>query len=153
MLKDIIEKDIQTAMKDGAEEYKINVLRAIKAEILNTEKGIGGKKPTTITDIVEVTILNKMCKERKESAEQYRKGEREDLASKEEKEVSIIETYLPKMPSDDEVRDYTVECINSLDHQVSLRDTGIILQSVKQKYPFVGGKIVSETIINYLKTH
>lgn len=153
MLKDIIEKDIQTAMKDGAEEYKINVLRAIKAEILNTEKGIGGKKPTTITDVVEVTILNKMCKERKESAEQYRKGGREDLASKEEKEVSIIEIYLPKMPSDDEVRDYTVECINSLDHQVSPRDTGIILQSVKQKYPFVGGKIVSETIINYLKTH
>lgn len=155
MLKDTIDKDIQSAIKSNAEEYKINALRAIKTELLNTEKGIGGKKPTTITDVIEVSVLNKMCKERKESADQYRKGGREDLAINEEKEISIIKTYLPEMPSDVEVVNYISSCIENLakEHQISSRDTGTILKSVKEKYPFINGKLVSDTIVAYIKSH
>ncbi|OFY19975.1 MAG: glutamyl-tRNA amidotransferase [Bacteroidetes bacterium GWF2_33_38] len=92
-LTEKINNDIKSAML-AREKEKLESLRAIKAALLlaKTEKNA-----SEVTEEKEISILNKLLKQRKESAEIFNANGRQELAEKELFEASIIETYLPKM--------------------------------------------------------
>jgi uncharacterized protein len=93
--------DLKTAML-AKDEKSLRSLRAIKAAILlaKTSEGAGGE----IKEEDEIKLLQKMIKQRKDSLEIYKTQHREDLAQKEEEEIFVIEKFLPKQISVDELK-------------------------------------------------
>ena len=93
--------DLKTAML-AKDEKSLRSLRAIKAAILlaKTSEGAGGE----IKEDDEIKLLQKMIKQRKDSLEIYKTQHREDLAQKEEEEISVIEKFLPKQISGEELK-------------------------------------------------
>ncbi|MEI6900854.1 MAG: GatB/YqeY domain-containing protein [Bacteroidota bacterium] len=100
-LEKLINDDIKATMMARNAE-KLEALRAIKAALLleKTKEGTTGEIP----DTVELKLLQKLVKQRKESAEIYQGANRQDLADKELFEASIIEKYLPQQLPDEEVK-------------------------------------------------
>lgn len=99
-LFDQISEDIKKAML-AKEKVKLEALRGIKKEFLEakTAKGSDG----TLTDDAAIKILQKMVKQRKDSAQIFKEQNRPELAENELAEVDVIETYLPKQLSDEEL--------------------------------------------------
>ncbi len=92
---------------------KLETLRAIKSAILmaKTEKGAQEE----LTDDQEMKLLQKLAKQRKDSLEIYEKEGREDLAKDEREQLAVIEEFLPKQMSDEELEDYLKELIVRVD--------------------------------------
>src|SRR3984957_20145422 len=97
-LLDQIQKDIIAAMK-GREEVRLDALRMIKTALKKHE--VDSMKP--LDEPTELQILNTLVKQRHESADLFRKGNRPELADKEEAELKIIESYMPSSPTDAEM--------------------------------------------------
>lgn len=98
-LKDKISNDLKESMKAG-DKVRVSTIRSIRALILEFEKsGIGREQNSE----EELNLLTSAAKKRKESIEQFRNAGRDDLADKEELELKIINEYLPKQISDDEL--------------------------------------------------
>jgi uncharacterized protein YqeY len=93
-----IEKDMVAAMK-AKEELKLSVLRMTKAAFMNKKIELG--KP--LGDPDAIAVMRTLVKQRHDSVEAYRRGDREELARKEEAEIKIIEAYLPAAASDEEI--------------------------------------------------
>ena len=95
-----VENDIKAAML-AKEKEKLEALRAIKAAFLlaKTEKGAS----ETLSEDVELKVIQKLVKQRKESAELYKSNGRNDLSDKELFEAEVIATYLPAQLSEDEI--------------------------------------------------
>ncbi len=93
--------DLKAAMF-AKDEKSLRSLRAIKAAILNTKtsEGFSGE----IKEEDEIKLLQKLVKQRKDSLEIFEKQNREDLASKEREEIEVIEKFLPKQMSGDELK-------------------------------------------------
>ncbi len=100
-LEERINQDIKAAMM-AKEKVKLEALRAIKSAIL-LAKTDGEHKDSLSTD-VEMKLLQKQYKQRKDAAEQYIQAGRQELADKELAEATVIEEYLPKMLSADELK-------------------------------------------------
>ena len=105
------------------DEAKLRALRAIKAAIILLKTSEAGKE---ITEEDEMKMLQKLVKQRKESIDIYTKQGREDLAKTEQEEVAVIELFLPKMMSEEEIR-------------VALKD---IIASVGATSPAEMGKVM-----------
>ena len=102
MLHEQIKNGIKEAMI-AKDSLRLKVFRAMSAAFTN-ELVAKGKKPQEIlTDEEAVSVITRLAKQRKDSIDQFKKGNREDLVKEEEAELSILETYLPKMMSKDEV--------------------------------------------------
>lgn len=99
MLSDIITEQMKAAMKSG-DKLRLETIRSIRALILEFEKSGVGR---TMTEEDEQKLLISAAKKRKDSVEQYRAANREDLASKEEAELAIIQEFLPKQMDESEV--------------------------------------------------
>ncbi len=99
-LKSIIEKEIKQSMLSKNKD-RLRALRSIKSLILlaETEKGVGGE----LSSEAEMRLLTKAAKQRRDSLAVYREQGREDLAVVEEQELSVIEEFLPKQLSPDEL--------------------------------------------------
>ena len=110
-LVDQINADIKTAMK-AKDRDKLNTVRAIKSEVLKeaTKDGSGNE----IEDAVVVKILQKLLKQRKDSAALYIDQGREDLASEEIVQADILSTYLPEMMSEGDILTAVVALIEQL---------------------------------------
>ena len=93
-----VEKDLVAAMK-AREELRLSVLRMAKTALKNKQIELG--KP--LTDDQAFAVLRTLLKQRRDSVEQFRKGGREDLATKEEAESEILQAYLPAEASDEEI--------------------------------------------------
>jgi uncharacterized protein len=93
-----IENDIKTALKSGDDLTK-NTLRMVKTDIM-TEKAKTGKD---LGEEQVLEVIGRAAKKRKEAMAEFIKGGRDDLASKEKSELGIIELYLPKQLSEDEI--------------------------------------------------
>lgn len=98
-LKDKINEDLKSSMKSG-DKIRLETIRSIRALILEFEKSGSGKE---LGPEEEIKMLTSAAKKRKESIEQFRNAGRNELAEKEETELKIIEEYLPKQLSADEV--------------------------------------------------
>ena len=113
----------------------ISTLRLMSAAI--KEKDIAnraGKKKEDINDSEIIKVLRKMKKQRQDSADLYKKGERQELSEIEESEIKIIDTFLPKQLGEEETRKICKEIIKSVGAS-SIKDMGKIMGSLKQKYP------------------
>jgi uncharacterized protein YqeY len=98
-LFDKINEDIKSAMKEK-DPNKLLALRAVKSELLLAKTKETG---SVINEADEIKIMQKLIKQRKDSAEIYKQQNRNDLAEKELNEVGYLEVYLPKQMSDDEL--------------------------------------------------
>ena len=142
-LENLINDDMKKAMLSKDAE-KLDALRAIKAALLleKTKEGGSGEIPES----VELTLLQKLVKQRKESAAVYLTGNREDLAKKELFEASIIEQYLPQQLSEEELEQKIKEIITQTGAS-SINDMGKIKGIAnKELAGRADGKRVSEII-------
>lgn len=102
-LHQTIKDQIKEAMR-AHEELRLSVVRGISAAITN-ELVAKGQKPTDeLSDDDVLAVIRRQTKQRKDSIEQFRAGGREDLATKEEQELAILDAYLPQMMGRDEVK-------------------------------------------------
>ena len=100
-----LEQQIMAEMKDAMKsknEAVLRALRAIKAEIIKAKTEPGA--PAELDEAIEQKFLQKMMKQRKDSLEIFVKQGREDLAEKEREEMAVIEKFLPKQLSEEEIR-------------------------------------------------
>src|SRR5208282_10569 len=93
-----IQKDIVTAMK-ARDELRLSVLRMVKSAVQLKEV----EKLRALDDAESIQLLQTLLKQRRESIDQFTKGGRQDLADKETKEATILESYLPAGASDTEM--------------------------------------------------
>ncbi len=122
-----VDKDLVAAMK-AKEELKLSVLRMMKAALKNKQIELG--KP--LGDPEAVAVLRTLVKQRRESAEAFRKGGREDLASKEESEVKIVEAYLPAAASDEDI-DASVAAAIAETGATGAKDLGKVMKAAMAK--------------------
>lgn len=121
--------------------------KLIKAEFLRWVKDNPDKN---FNEAVEAKILKKMHTQRIESAELYEKAGRNSLAENEKFEASIIEQFLPKEPSEEEITKETTSIIEGeFKGNVTMKDMKRILSLVQIKYPGASGKIVSNIVKSY----
>ncbi len=99
-LLDRIQTDMVAAMR-AKEELKLNAIRMIKTALKKHE--VDSMKP--LDEATELQILGTLIKQRREAADMFRKGDRAELADKEEAELKLIESYMPAAPSDQEIDD------------------------------------------------
>ncbi len=110
-LEERISQDIKTAML-AQDKVRLDALRAIKSAILLAKTE--GEHKDTLAPESEARLLQKQYKQRKESAEQYVQAGRQELADKELAEAAIIEEYMPKMLSADELKAELVKIIGQV---------------------------------------
>lgn len=142
-----LEQQIMSEMKDAMKaknEGVLRSLRAIKAEIIKakTDPGAGGE----IDEATEQKFLQKMMKQRRDSLEIFEKQGREDLAAKEREEMAVIEKFLPKQLSADEIKAAVVEIIAQTG-ATSAADMGKVMGvASKQLASKADGKTISAIV-------
>lgn len=104
-------QDLKSAMKEK-DTSRLQVLRSLKSKILEKEISERKGNEVTLSDEQVHDVLMKAAKQRKDSLSQYLEAGRDDLAKIEEYELQIIESYLPKMLSEDEIKKIANEIIN-----------------------------------------
>ena len=146
-LRDRLTEDLKLAMK-ARDQLRMDVIRMIKAAVLNKE--VEMKKD--LDDAEMSRIMTTMIKQRKESVEQFEKGQRAELAAKERQEISIIEAYLPKALTPDEL-DRTVDAVIRESGATSAKDMGAVMKAVMARLAGqpVDGKHVSDLVRSKLK--
>lgn len=130
-LKDRVSEEIKTAMK-AKDKVRLETVRSIKKVILEKESSLRAQGQETLTETQEIEVLSQLAKQRRDSIEQYRKAGRDDLAQQESQELAIIEEYLPKPLSDEEVAAVVDEIIASVG-ATSAKDMGKVMGPVMQK--------------------
>jgi uncharacterized protein len=142
-LIETIQKDITTAMK-AREEHRLSTLRMMKTALKNKEID----KMAALTDAEALQILATMIKQRKDSIEQFTKGGRTELAEKEAAEIAMIEAYMPKAISEDEVRATVRATISEMPSPPAVKEMGLVMKNVMAWFQGarVDGKLVSEIV-------
>ena len=125
MLKAQIQDDMKTAMKAGDKD-RLKVVRLVLAAIKQVE--VDERRELEDRDVL--ATLEKMVKQRKDSAEQYRAGGREDLATAELAEIEILAAYLPEKLSDEALDALIARSIEETGAQ-SIRDMGKVMGAIK----------------------
>lgn len=145
-LKEIIMSDLKEAMK-AKNSDKTMVLRSLKAKIL--EKEISERKDgeSILSDEQIIDVLLKAAKQRKESIDQFTQGDRPDLVEKEKMELTIIENYLPKMMSEEEIQVEVKKQIEKMG-ATSMADIGKVMGSLMGQ---LKGKAEGATISKVVK--
>jgi len=140
---DTINADIIKAMK-AKEELKLSTLRMAKSAL--KAKEIDKRAP--LEEKEELAILSTLIKQRKDSAEQFTKGGRPELAEKEISEIALIEVYMPKAVGADEVATAIDEVFAALPAPPTAKDTGSVMKAVMAKFAGarVDGKLVNELV-------
>jgi uncharacterized protein len=140
-LLDQIQKDMIAAMK-GREEARLDALRMIKSALKKHE--IDTMKP--LDEPTELQLLTTLIKQRRESADMFRKGGRAELADKEEAEIKLIETYMPALPTAEEMEAAVAAAI--LEVGGSLKQMGQVMKAAQAKLAGkrVEGKVLSDLV-------
>ena len=144
-----IGKDIIEAMK-AKEALRLETLRMAKSAMKNKE--IDKREP--LTDSEEIAVLQTMVKQRKDAAEQFAKGNRPELASKEQDEIKLLETYLPQTASDEELRTVILGAIAHLaadGTKPGPKDMGPAMRVVQQRIMASGLHADNKTVSQILK--
>jgi len=122
-----IQEEVKVSLKSG-EKLKASTLRLIVSAIKLEEKN----KTETLTDDEALEILVKMIKQRKDSISQFETANRMELAQKEKDEIEIIQNYLPKQLSEDELSVLITEIIKEINAE-SIKDMGKVMGLLKPK--------------------
>ena len=132
-LREKINVQLNTALKNKNKTV-VSTLRLILAAIKERDiENRTSEKKEEVKDPEIVKVLRKMKKQRQDSIDLYKKGERQELLEAEQAEIKIIDAYLPKQLGDEETKKICKEVIESLG-ATSMKDMGKIMGSLKQKY-------------------
>lgn len=149
MLKSKLDELISESLKNKDSD-KLKTLRLIKTEFVKAEKD-----GTVLDDVAQETIMRKMVKQREDSVKQYLDAGREDLAAGEKTEIEIINSFLPELPSDEEVIQYIESFLKSFaeekQEKLTMKYMKDIMSNIKGKYPSADGKLISQTVQNWIK--
>lgn len=144
-LEDRIDTDLKQALKAGDKD-RVTVLRGLKSDL----KYAKIDKKGDLTEADEVAVMSSAAKKRRESIEQYRAGNRDDLADKEQRELETIQQYLPKQLSEDEVRKMVQEAIEDTGAE-SPQQIGLVMKAVMPKLKGqADGKLVNKLAMEIL---
>ena len=124
-LKDSIVADMKSAMKEGNKE-RLATIRLILAAVKQVE--VDTRADVSDDDLI--SILDKMCKQRRESISQFEQAGRDDLAAKENSELAIISDYLPAALSDEEIAELIQNAITQTSAS-SMKDMGAVMSILK----------------------
>src|SRR5271154_4575478 len=141
-LLDRIQTDMVAAMR-AKEEMKLNAIRMIKTALKKHE--VDSMKP--LDEATELQILGTLIKQRREAADMFRKGNRLELADKEEAELKLIESYMPSAPTDAEVESAIAEALAETG-ATQIKQMGVVMKAAQAKLTGkrVDGKALSELV-------
>lgn len=139
---DRIQADLTAAMKEK-DELRLSVLRMVKSALKHKEI----EKMRPLDDLESLQILQTLVKQRHESAEQFIRGGRPDLAEKEKKEIVYIENYLPAAPTDDELHHAIEQAIEEAGAD-SLKQMGAVIKAARSRLEgkSIDGKALSDKV-------
>ena len=141
--------EIVAAMK-ARDEHRVTTLRMAKSALRSKE--IEKRQP--LTDAEQTQVLSTLLKQRRESVESFTKGNRLDLAAKEQAEIAMIEAYMPQAAGEEELRAIVqgalAQLAESTGQRATPRDMGAAMKMVQQQIQAAGlradGKLVSELV-------
>jgi uncharacterized protein len=141
-LLDQIQSDMTASMKSG-DHLRLNALRLIKTALMKYK--VDTMKP--LDEAAELQILSTIIKQRRESADMFRKGNRPELADKEEAELKIVESYMPAAPTDEEM-DVAIAAALSETAVTSPKQMGVVMKAAQAKLAGkrVDGKALSDRV-------
>lgn len=143
-----LQENVMTAMKDAMKSKDANALsslRAIKSELLLAQTETGSK--VELTKEQEIKILQKLVKQRKESAAIFQEQGREDLAQPELDQAVVIEKFLPEQMSEEEVAK-VVDAVIAKTGAASMKDMGMVMAMVNKE---LAGKADGKTVAMLVK--
>jgi hypothetical protein len=145
MLKEQLMNDLKDAMK-VKDEIKKNTVQMVRAAILQIEKDNG----IEVDDNKIIDIIAKEVKKRKDAAVDFEKSGREDLIEKNNQEIAILTTYLPKQLSKEEIEEIVKEVIVEVDAK-DIKDMGKVMKAAKEKIGAAAdGKTINEVVKSLL---
>jgi uncharacterized protein len=143
-LSEQVQKDITTAMK-ARDEHRLSTLRMVKAALKNREID----KMAPLDDKESQQILSTLIKQRKDSVEQFTKGGRQEMADKEAAEIEMIEAYLPKGATPDQIAAAVRDAIAEMGTP-TMKDMGLVMKNAMARFTAAGlrvdGKAVSDAV-------
>ncbi|MBX3305228.1 MAG: GatB/YqeY domain-containing protein [Nitrospira sp.] len=141
-LYDRLTEDLKFAMK-SRNQLRMDVIRMIKAAVLNKEVEL----KRDLDDAEMSRVMTTLVKQRRESIEQFEKAQRQELAAKERQEIEIIESYLPKPISPEELETLVTSVIADTGSR-SMKEMGAVMKAVMARLEgqTVDGKHVSELV-------
>ena len=131
MIRDEIKAALVSAMK-GCDKESTATIRLIQSAIKNRDIELRTASTTPDDDAMVTEVMQKMIKQRRESVELYRQGNREELAAKEEAEIAVIERFLPAQLSEDEAK-AAIQSIIAETGAASMKDMGKVMGEVKSR--------------------
>lgn len=137
-----IQKDLIDAMK-ARDELRASVLRMTKTALKLKEV----EKTRPLDDAESTQVLQTLVKQRRDSIEQFRKGGRDDLADKEAREITFLETYLPAAPTESEMRE-AIEAAIAETSASSPKQMGAVIKAARARLEgkAIDGKLLSEQV-------
>ncbi len=141
-LLDRIQSDMVAAMR-ARDEMRLNAIRLIKAALKKQE--VDSMK--ALDEGTELQVLSTLVKQRREAADMFRKGDRPELADKEEAELKLIEGYMPAAPSDEEI-DAAISAALAETGVTASKQMGVVMKAAQAKLAGkrVDGKALSERV-------
>ena len=145
---DRIQKELTAAMK-AQDELRLSVLRMLKTALENRRV----EKMAALDDAEALAVVKTLVKQRHEAAEEFKKGGRADRAAEEEKEIGILEQYLPAAVGEDQIKAAIEEAVKETG-AASAKDTGKVMKAVMGRFAGqnVDGKRVNELVRHRLSS-
>lgn len=132
-MRDRINEAMKQALKSG-EKQRLGTLRLMMAALKDREIALQMEgKGAALTSSDELQVLQKMVKQRRESAEAYEKGGRPELAAQERAEIAVIEEFLPRQMSEGDIRAAVTGVVQELGAK-SIKDMGPAMAELKKRY-------------------
>jgi uncharacterized protein YqeY len=132
MIRDTIKQSLVGAMK-GGDKARTGTIRLIQSALKNRDIELRGSANPPEDDVLVTEVLQKMIKQRRESIEMYGKGNRPELAAAEAAEVAVIEEFLPKQMSDEEIA-AAIDVAAVDTGASSVKDMGKVMALMKERH-------------------
>ncbi|KAJ3278240.1 hypothetical protein HK104_002537 [Borealophlyctis nickersoniae] len=132
----------------AGDKARLTVIKAILSDITYAEKAAGTAAPPSIS-----TLIQRSLKKRRDSIAQFREGRREDLAATEEAEIKLLETYLPKQLTPEELEKVVREVVDKVG-ATTVKDLGKVMKEVGARVDdsMAPKKVVSEVVKRVLQS-
>jgi uncharacterized protein YqeY len=144
-LKEQLTADMKAAMKQK-EQVRLATLRLVRTAIKNREVELKEE----LDDGEVLKVISTAIKQHKDSIEQFEKGGREELVQREQAELEILESYLPKQMSEEELKALIQEAINAV-NATSMKDMGTVMKYIMPKAQGrVDGKLINQLVKSQL---
>ena len=141
-MKNRLNEDLKSAMKNK-ETLRLNTIRLVKKYIQELETSVGHNGDATDAEVLK--IINKLVKQGKDAAEQYKSAGRTDIYNEEIQQVAVLESYLPKQLNDDEI---SIE-IDKVMSETGSTNMGVLMKELNIR---LAGRADGKTISRILKT-